>query len=137
MELTAKSLKILQAEAELQEIVKLVGMDALSPEDRLTLDVAQSIREDFLQQNAFWEEDSYTPLDKQLGLLKLIFAFEKSAAKAIKEGVDINDIATLPVHEEIGRAKLAPNTAFEPEFNAILKHMDEQISELIANVEKI
>ncbi len=137
MELTAKSLKILQAEAELQEIVKLVGMDALSPEDRLTLDVAQSIREDFLQQNAFWEEDSYTPLDKQLGLLKLIFAFEKSAAKAIKEGVDINDISTLPVHEEIGRAKLAPNTDFEPEFKAILKHMDEQISELIAKVEKL
>jgi len=115
----------------LQEIVKLVGMDALSPDDRLTLDVAQSIREDFLQQNAFWDVDSYTPLAKQHGMLELIFTYEDEARGAIRAGADIEDICSLPVHERIGRAKTVPNDGYDAEFALIRSEIKTQIDRLI------
>ena len=88
--------RILQSESELDEIVKLVGVDALSPEDRLTLEIARSIREDFLQQNAFVETDSYASLDKQFALVELIFYFRERAAEALIKGADIDKLSSLP-----------------------------------------
>ncbi len=131
MEYTGRCLKTLQIEADLQEIVKLVGMDALSPDDRLTLDVAQSIREDFLQQNAFWDVDSYTPLAKQHGMLELIFTYEDEARGAILAGADIEDICSLPVHERIGRAKTVPNDSYLDEFASIRTEIKTQIDHLV------
>ena len=135
MDFTARCLKTLQIEADLQEIVKLVGMDALSPSDRLTLDVAQSIREDFLQQNAFLDIDSYTPLDKQCGILDMIFTYEDRARKAIEAGADIEDICSLPVHERIARAKTVENDNYQNEFKAIKAEIAAQLDKLIAGVE--
>ena len=121
---TARLLKILQEESDLQEIVKLVGMDALSPEDRLKLELAQSIREDFLQQNAFEDTDSFTELDKQAALIELIFSFGDKATKAIAVGADIEKISTLPVREQIGRAKAVPYAEYKKTYAAI----DEEIT---------
>ena len=135
MDYTARCLKTLQIEADLQEIVKLVGMDALSPADRLTLDVAQSIREDFLQQNAFLDIDSYTPLNKQCGILEMIFTYEDRARKAIDAGADIEDICSLPVHERIARAKTVENDNYQNEFKAIKAEIAAQIDKLIAGVD--
>ena len=135
MDYTARCLKTLQIESDLQEIVKLVGMDALSPSDRLTLDVAQSIREDFLQQNAFLDIDSYTPLDKQCGILEMIFNYEDRARKAIDAGADIEDICSLPVHERIARAKTVENDNYQNEFKAIKAEIAAQMDKLIAGVD--
>ncbi len=130
MNLTARCLKILQVEADLQEIVKLVGMDALSPSDRLTLDVAQSVREDFLQQNAFVDVDSYTPLDKQCALLQLIFGYADEAERAIAAGTDIEDICALPAHERLGRAKAAEGD-WKAEYDAIRGDIKQQLAALM------
>ena len=135
MDYTARCLKTLQVEADLQEIVKLVGMDALSASDRLTLDVAQSIREDFLQQNAFLDIDSYTPLDKQCGMLEMIFTYEDRARRAIEAGADIEDICSLPVHERIARAKTVANDDYQNEFKAIKADIAAQMDKLIAGVD--
>ena len=135
MDYTARCLKTLQVEADLQEIVKLVGMDALSASDRLTLDVAQSIREDFLQQNAFLDIDSYTPLDKQCGILDMIFTYEDRARRAIEAGADIEDICSLSVHERIARAKTVENDNYQDEFKAIKAEIAAQMDKLIAGVE--
>ena len=135
MDYTARCLKTLQVEADLQEIVKLVGMDALSASDRLTLDVAQSIREDFLQQNAFLDIDSYTPLDKQYGILDMIFTYEDRARRAIEAGADIEDICSLSVHERIARAKTVENDNYQDEFKAIKAEIAAQMDKLIAGVE--
>ena len=126
-EKTARLLKILQVESDLQEIVKLVGMDALSAEDRLTLEVAQSIREDFLQQNAFEEDDSYTSLGKQDALISLIFSFEEKARRAIEAGVDIEKVAALSVRERIGRAKSVP----EADYPRVFAEIDREITEAL------
>ncbi|MBQ9761040.1 MAG: V-type ATP synthase subunit A [Clostridia bacterium] len=134
MDYTGRCLKILQLEADLQEIVKLVGMDSLSPEDRLTLDVAQSIREDFLQQNAFVDVDAYTPLEKQYEMLSLIFLYEEQAKAAIAAGVSVDDICALPLHERIGRAKTAQNESYKSEFAAIADEIKAQIDALRASV---
>ena len=135
MDYTARCLKTLQVESDLQEIVKLVGMDALSPADRLTLDVAQSIREDFLQQNAFLDIDSYTPLDKQCGILEMIFTYEDRARRAIEAGADIEDICSLPVHERIARAKTVANDDYQNEFKAIKADIAAQLDKLVAGVD--
>ncbi len=129
--LVDRCLRVLQEEADLQEIVKLVGMDALSAEDRLKLDVAQSIREDFLQQNAFIDVDSYTSLEKQHAMLRLIFLFADEGKRAIEAGADIEDIATLPVHESIGRAKSIPESEFKTEFAAIEAQITAEMDRLI------
>jgi len=99
---------ILQDEARLEEIVRLVGMDALSPKDRLTMETAKSIREDYLHQNAFHDIDTYTSLSKQEKMLKLILEFDHLAQDALNKNVDIEDILELPVREKIGRSKYIP-----------------------------
>ena len=130
MDKTGELLRILQKENELQEIVKLVGVDALGCEDRVTLETAQSVREDFLQQNAFEEGDSYTQMEKMYGLIDLIFTFDAKMRKAVEEGADINAFANLPVRERIGRAKSVKFENYKEEYAAIRKEMDEQIAAL-------
>ncbi len=132
MTLSGRCLKTLQVESDLQEIVKLVGMDALSPDDRLTLEAAQSIREDFLQQNAFEDVDSYTQLDKQFAMMQLVFAFEEKARAAVHEGADIEAVSTLPVRERIGRFKAVPYASYRDEVADILRETDEQLRQLVA-----
>lgn len=102
------AMRLLQEEAELEEIVRLVGIDALSDADQLVLEVARSIREDFLHQNAFHEVDTYTSLTKQYKLLRLVMAFFDVGQKLLKEGVSLDKIRELPIREEIGRAKYLP-----------------------------
>ncbi|MCH5156240.1 MAG: V-type ATP synthase subunit A, partial [Clostridiales bacterium] len=97
--------RLLQEEARLDEIVRLVGMDALSPADRLTMEAAKSVREDYLHQNSFHEVDTYTSPKKQFKMLKLIVDFYYSARRALDRGVDINDILNIQCRERIGRAK--------------------------------
>ena len=133
MDNTAKLLKLLQEESDLQEIVKLVGMDALSAEDRLKLELSQSIREDFLQQNAFEDTDSFTELDKQAALIELIFSFGDKAEKAIAAGADIEKVSTLPVRERIGRAKSVPYAEYKKVYAEIDEQITKELEELRQN----
>ncbi|MBQ8322384.1 MAG: V-type ATP synthase subunit A [Clostridia bacterium] len=96
---------ILQEEAELDEIVRLVGMDALSSKDRLTMETAKIVREDYLHQNAFHEVDTFTSMRKQFLMLKLIYEFNRLAGEAIASYADLDDILACPCKEKIGRAK--------------------------------
>ena len=133
---TDRLLKILQTESELQEIVKLVGMDALSPADRMTLETAQSVREDFLQQNAFDEGDSYTAMDKISALIDLIFSFDRKARAAIEKGADVQSISELPVRERIGRAKSAPAEGYREQYAEIDAEIDREIGTVLKNAAK-
>ena len=108
--LRAKCMRILQEEAQLDEIVRLVGMDALSPNNRLTMETAKSIREDYLHQNAFHEIDTFASLEKQQNMLRLILEFDALARDALDKNVDIEDILALQVREQIGRAKYIPES---------------------------
>lgn len=100
-----QAMRLLQEESNLQEIVRLVGKDTLSYEDQLKLEAAKSIREDFLQQNAFHEQDTFTSLDKQNKMLTMVLCFYNEAVKALKEGVFLGDLLNLPIREKIARAK--------------------------------
>ena len=131
-DLTGHFMKVLQQESNLDEIVKLVGMDALSPEDRLTMEVARSIREDFLQQDAFGTVDAYTPLDKQLALMKLIHSFEEKARRAVADGADIQEISDLPVRERIGRAKALETEDYRKAFAEIDEEISKELNQLLA-----
>ncbi|GAB6116436.1 V-type ATP synthase subunit A [Thermoanaerobacter brockii subsp. lactiethylicus] len=104
-ELRSEAMRLLQEEASLQEIVRLVGIDALSTRDRLVLEVARSIREDFLHQNAFHEVDTYSSMKKQHRMLKLILMFYEEAQKALEKGALFSEIEKHPVRERISRAK--------------------------------
>ncbi|MBE7089647.1 MAG: V-type ATP synthase subunit A, partial [Clostridiales bacterium] len=106
--LRAFAMSVLQEESELEEIVRLVGADALSYKDRLTMEIAKSIREDYLHQNAFHEVDTYASLNKQYKMLKLIYDFYRLANDALERDVDYQAIVNLSVREKIGRAKYIP-----------------------------
>ena len=127
---TGEAMRILSVESELEEIVKLVGVDALSPSERLTLEAARSVREDFLQQNAFEDGDSYTSLDKQYRLIKLILSFYKKSGDALKRGADIEKIADLPVREKIGRAKSADPEKYVAEYEDIDREITAELAAL-------
>lgn len=114
---TSDTMRILQEEARLDEIVRLVGMDALSPRDRLTMEAAKSIREDYLHQNAFHEVDTYASVQKQYKMLKLIVDYYFEGLNALENGADIADILSIQAREGIGRAKYIP----EAEINEIDK----------------
>lgn len=103
-----RAMRLLQEEAELEEIVRLVGVDALSDRDQLVLEAARSIREDYLHQDAFHEVDTYTSLAKQYKLLRLVMAFYDAGQRLLQEGVSLAKIRDLPIREEIGRAKYLP-----------------------------
>ena len=104
-ELRMEAMALLQEEASLEEIVRLIGIDALSAQDRLKLEVAKSIREDYLQQNSFHEVDTYTSLEKQYRMLQLVILFKKEAERALEAGVYLNDILNLEVRDKVARAK--------------------------------
>ena len=123
-----EAMGLLQKETELEEIVKLVGVDALAASDRLVLEAARSIREDFLQQNAFEDGDSYTALDKQYALLGMILSFYHKALLALDKGADVQRISDLSVRERIGRAKSSEN--FRIEYPDIEREVDEQLAAL-------
>jgi V/A-type H+-transporting ATPase subunit A len=123
---------ILQLESELQEIVRLVGIDSLSPEDRLTLETAQMIREDFLQQNAFSDTDSFTPIDKQARLLKIILDYNELSKTALTAGVALEDIFGISARERIGRAKDIPADEYGEQYKNIESLMHSEIEKLMA-----
>ena len=127
---TGEAMRILSVESELEEIVKLVGVDALSPSERLTLEAARSVREDFLQQNAFEDGDAYTSIDKQYRLIKLILSFYKKSGDALKRGADIEKIADLPVREKIGRAKSADPEKYVSEYEDIDREITAELAAL-------
>ena len=118
--------RILQDEARLDEIVRLVGIDALSPRDRLTMEAAKSVREDYLHQNSFHEVDTYTSLAKQFKMLKLIVDFYHRALRALDDGSGVNAILALPCREQIGRAKYVK----EDEIDSLDKLHDEMLKQL-------
>ncbi len=128
MALRAKLMLLLHEEAELEEIVKLVGMDALSPGDRLKLEAARSIREDFLHQNAFHEVDTYTPLEKQYLMMKLVLEYYDGCAAALKAGAEIESLVRLDVRERIGRFKYVEQQAVREEYEAIARQLNSEIS---------
>jgi V/A-type H+-transporting ATPase subunit A len=128
--LTSGAMAILQEEASLQEIVRLVGTDALSPKDKITMDTAKSIREDYLHQDAFNEIDTYTSLNKQYRMLKLVIAFDTLARTALNKNVEPEDIIELPVKEKISRSKYIPENELES-FDAIELEMKKEIAQLI------
>ncbi len=129
MKLRAKCMRILQEEAQLDEIVRLVGMDALSPENRLTMETAKSIREDYLHQNAFHEVDTFSSLRKQEYMLRLILTFDELAKEALDKNVDIEDILELGVREQIGRAKYIPESEMT-KFDEILAQIKSEMRAL-------
>ena len=127
---------ILQEESELEEIVQLVGMDALSPSDRLKLEAARSIREDFLHQDAFHEVDTYSPLLKQYTILELILLYYDCCRKALEQGVSISALVKLPVREAIGRFKYTPGDRVETEYESIAHQLHVEIDGLIAKLKE-
>ena len=130
-----KAMHILQEESELQEIVRLVGQDALSPADRLTMETAKSIREDFLQQNAFVDEDAYSSYRKQYRLMDLVLRFDELCRDALQKGADMEKLFVIPARERIGRAKTADVKVFEQEYSDIEAQMKREIEEVIAGGE--
>ena len=117
--LRARLMRLLQEEAELEEIVKLVGMDAVSAADRLKLETARSIREDYLHQNAFNETDTYTSLEKQHLMMQVILDYYDETLKALEQGASVNDLVALPCREAIGRFKYVKEDEAEAEYEAI------------------
>jgi V/A-type H+-transporting ATPase subunit A len=120
------AMRLLQKESELEEIVRLVGIDALSPTDRLALETAKSIREDFLHQNAFHEVDTYTSLPKQYRIMRLILTFYKEAQAAMQRGLALERLLELPVRVEIARSKYLPETEID-RFDTIEARIREQL----------
>lgn len=120
---------VLQEENQLNEIVRLVGMDALGARDRLTMETAKSIREDYLHQNAFHEVDTYTSLNKQYRMMRLILGFYHEATAALQRDVELKDLLNLPVREQIGRSKYIEEAHLD-KFDEIERNVKKQINEL-------
>jgi V/A-type H+-transporting ATPase subunit A len=131
MQLRGRIMGLLHDESELEEIVKLVGIDALSAGDRLKMEAARSIREDFLHQMAFHEVDTYTSLKKQLLMIRLILAFYDLGVEALNNGGGIEAISALEVREQIGRFKYVKEADVDGEFDKIMKQLHQQMQETI------
>ena len=123
---------LLQQEAELEEIVKLVGYDSLSAPDRLTLESARSVREDYLQQNAFDDVDTYTSNKKQFMMLKMIMDFSRECRNALASGVKVEKLFALPVSEKIARAKYVPEDKFESYFKDTMAEIESSVSKVMS-----
>ena len=128
MEDRQKMMSLLQDEAELEEIVQMVGMDALSPTDRLKMEAARSIREDFLHQNSFHEVDTYTPLRKQYLMMKLVLAFYEQSLEALNKGASMKVLLSMDVREKIGRYKYTTVENIETEYEKIMNELSEEIA---------
>ena len=131
-----KAMSILQQESELQEIVRLVGQDALSPADRLTMETAKMIREDFLQQNAFVDIDSYSEYRRQFLLLGLILRYDAECRDALEKNAPMQKLFAIPARVDIGRAKSVPSDEYEQVYAKIAADMTAQIKEIIAGGEE-
>lgn len=130
-ELRSETVKLLQEEAELNEIVQLVGVDSLSVQDRLKLEATRSIREDYLHQNAFHDIDTYSSLEKQHKLLTLILKYYYNGMDALKGGAEFKDLENLPVRERIGRFKYTEEDNVQEAFDNIKKQLEEEMSALV------
>ncbi|MHC1594167.1 MAG: V-type ATP synthase subunit A [Methanotrichaceae archaeon] len=130
LDVRTKMMVLLQKEAELQEIVQLVGADALPERERLVLEVSRMVREDFLQQNAYHEVDSYCSKEKQYMMANTILGFYDRASKAMDNGVSIANIETIDVKNEIARMKYVPNPDFPGWYDTVLKTIEAQFSAL-------
>ena len=123
-------MSLLQDEAQLNEIVQMVGMDALSAPDRLKMEAARSIREDFLHQNSFHEVDTYTSLKKQLLMMRLVLAYYDKSVEALKSGAGVQGLIKMPVREQIGRYKYTLEENLDTEYQKILDTLDAQIADV-------
>ncbi|MCI8320641.1 MAG: V-type ATP synthase subunit A [Dorea sp.] len=128
MEDRQKMMSLLTEEAALEEIVQMVGMDALSPGDRLKMEAARSIREDFLHQNSFHEVDTYTPLRKQYLMMKLVLAFYEQATEALNKGASMKELLVMNVRERIGRYKYTTAENIEAEYEKIMNELGAEIA---------
>lgn len=131
MELRGRLMSLLQDESELQEIVNLVGMDALSAPDRLKLETSRSIREDYLHQNAFDATDTYTSLKKQVLMMRVILAFYDTALEALKKGADIEMLVNIPIRERIGRFKYEPEDKINEEYDYIVAQLESETKDVL------
>lgn len=134
-ELRSETMKLLQEEAELNEIVQLVGVDSLSVQDRLKLESTRSIREDYLHQNAFHEIDTYSSLDKQHKMLTLILKYYYDGVEALKDGADFKALSEIPVREKIGRFKYTEEKDIQEAFDNIKKQIETEIAALVSGKE--
>ena len=130
-----KMMSLLQEEAELDEIVKMVGMDALSAGDRLKMEAARSIREDFLHQNSFHEVDTYTSLKKQHMMMKLVLAYYDLSVDALKEGAPLQKLVDMPVREQIGRFKYVTEDKLDTEYDKVNKELHVEIANSLGKEE--
>ncbi|RLF36283.1 MAG: ATP synthase subunit A [Thermoplasmata archaeon] len=131
LDLRNEAIAILQKEAELQEIVRLVGPDALPQRERAILESARMIREAFLQQNAFHEVDTFCPEKKQYEMLRIIILFSRKVREAVEKGIHIDDIMKMKIVETIGRMATIPNDEFESKFKEIEEEMEREFNELM------
>jgi len=127
-DLSQEALKILEMESELQEIARLIGVESLSFKDRLVLETARSIREDFLHQNAYHPQDTYTPMCQQYLMLRNILYFHQKANQALEEGCDFKEIISLEVREQLARMKYFPHD--EQALLGVEKKIDVSFKEL-------
>ena len=130
-----KMMNILQDESELNEVVQMVGMDALSASDRLKMEAARSIREDYLHQNSFDEVDTYTSLQKQHYMMEMVIAYYEKTTEALNEGASLNDLISLPVREKIGRYKYTREENIKEEYDNIISALEAEIKEALSRKE--
>jgi V/A-type H+-transporting ATPase subunit A len=130
--LRIEAMRLLQEEAELQEIVRLVGLDALSIKDKFTLETTRSIREDYLHQNAFHDIDTYSSIQKQFRMLKLILMFQHEGQKALSEGAFFKDLTNLPIREKIAKSKLILENNLS-EFDIIEAEIRKEVASTLTN----
>ncbi len=134
-ELRAETIRLLQEEAELNEIVQLVGVDSLSVQDRLKLEATRSIREDYLHQNAFHDVDTYSSLEKQYKLLTLILKYYYDGVEALKQGADFKALEILPVKERIGRFKYTEEKNIQEAYDSIRAQIEAEINAIVSSKE--
>ena len=132
MSMRSQCLQLLQEEAELNEVVQLVGVDSLSFEDRMKLEVCKSIREDYPHQNAFHEIDTYSSMNKQYRMLQLILAYYELGVDAIKRGASFHKVESLPLREDIGRFKYLTEDMVDDNYEELMKELKKELNELVA-----
>jgi len=136
IKLRAKAMALLQQEDELRETVRLVGLDALSSQDRIAMETARSLREDFLQQFAFHNIDTYTSIKKQYLMLKTVLSYYDVSLEALKEEISLDSLISLSVREDIAKMKYVPEEDIEKERDKISRKSKKEVDELIHSTGK-
>ncbi|MFP4686672.1 MAG: V-type ATP synthase subunit A [bacterium] len=137
IEAREEAMRLLQEESELEEVVRLVGIDALSMQNRLILEVTRIIREDYLHQNAYHEVDTYTSLKKQYRMLKLIIDFYRKASDALREGAELEDIKSISLIEDIARMKFINEDELDTKFNEFEKKLEKEMEQILADSQHV